>query len=149
METVHQGESTPLTVSPKLLHDVQVLVSRLVAKAPRLIKKFTTNLAEAWMHIRCKFDGGKVVNRIQSGSWQHRCMGAGLQPNLGAQWTLKTWSEMTASQPNAIFEEVTTAASKKAECDRKRKATDEAKTTRRQNEYSRSDNSMAARKAYT
>ena len=73
-----------------------------------------------------------MVNRIQSGSWQHRCMGAGLQQNLGAQWTLKTWSEMTASQPNAIFEKVTPAASKKAERDHKRKAIGEAKTTRRQ-----------------
>ena len=25
--------------------------------------KFTTNLAEGYMHIRCKFDGGKQVNR--------------------------------------------------------------------------------------
>ena len=23
------------------------------------------------MHIRCKFDGGKQINKSQSGSWQH------------------------------------------------------------------------------
>jgi len=52
----------------------------MVGKAPELIGKintiqalfnncyftgnFTTNLAESWMHIRSKFDGGK---QIQSG----------------------------------------------------------------------------------
>ncbi len=32
-----------------------------------------TNLAESWMRIRTKFDGGKVINRCQSGAWEHRC----------------------------------------------------------------------------
>jgi hypothetical protein len=75
-----------MEIDKKLMHDVQMLVSRLVEKAPQLIDNFTTNLAEAWMHIRCKFDGGKVINRSQSGSWQHRCTGAGLQHNLGKTW---------------------------------------------------------------
>ena len=47
------------------MFDVQVLVSRLVSKADRLIKNFTTNIAENWMQIRCKFDGGKCINRSQ------------------------------------------------------------------------------------
>ena len=76
----------PTEIDKKLMHDVQMLVSRLVEKAPQLIDNFTTNLAEAWMHIRSKFDGGKVINRSQSGSWQHRCAGAGLQHNLGKTW---------------------------------------------------------------
>ena len=38
------------------------------------------------MHVRAKFDGGKVVNRSQSGSWEHHCMGAGLQHNMGKEW---------------------------------------------------------------
>ena len=58
----HAGEETPLNVSPQLLHNVQVLVSRLAAKSKQLIGNDTTNLAEAWMHIRCKFDGGKFMN---------------------------------------------------------------------------------------
>ena len=78
------------------LHDVQVLVSRLVAKALQLLGNFTTNIAERWMHIPSKYDGGKVINRSQSGSWGYRCMGAGLQLNKGRAWGPLTWEEMTA-----------------------------------------------------
>ena len=56
--------------------------SFLAAKAPQLISNFTTNMAEAWMHTRCKFDGGKVINCSQSGSWEY-CMGVLLQLNMG------------------------------------------------------------------
>jgi len=68
-----------------MICDIQRSLSRLVGKAPELIGKvnttiqlllnhyitgnFTTNLAESWMHIRSKFDGGKQISRIQSGSW--------------------------------------------------------------------------------
>ena len=75
----------------------------MVAKASQLIGNKTTNLAECWMHIRSKFDGGKVVNRSQSGSWEHRCMGAGLQQNLGKEWGPQVWRTMTQSSPNKVF----------------------------------------------
>ena len=65
------GGSNSQALNPQLMHEIQVAVSRLVCKAAQLIHNFTTNLAESWMHIRCKFDGGKVVNRSQSGSWEH------------------------------------------------------------------------------
>ncbi len=71
------GNHTPIKASVELQHDIQVVLARLVAKAGQLIGNETTNLAECWMHIRCKFDGGKVINRSQSGSWEHRCMGLG------------------------------------------------------------------------
>ena len=77
---------TPTQVAPKLLHDISVALSRLVAKTKQLIGNHTTNLAECWMHIRSKFDRGKVVNRSQSGSWEHRCMWAGLHQNMGTEW---------------------------------------------------------------
>ena len=78
-----QGGQVSMDINPKLYHDIQVILSRLVGKAEQLIDNVTTNLAESWMHVRSKFDGGKVINRSQSGSWEHRCMGAGLQHNLG------------------------------------------------------------------
>ena len=59
------------------MHDIQALLGRLVGKAWQLLSNETTNLAENWMNVRAKFDGAKVINRSQSGSWQHRCMGAG------------------------------------------------------------------------
>ena len=52
---------------------------------------FTTNLAEGYMHIRSKFDGGKQVNRSQSGSWEGRCTGAALRVNEGLTWGPKCW----------------------------------------------------------
>ena len=44
---------------------------------------FTTNLAESYMHVRSKFNGGKQINRSQKGSWQSRCTGAALKMNEG------------------------------------------------------------------
>ena len=38
-------------LNPQLMHDIQVLVSRLVSKAGQLIHNLITNLAENWMHI--------------------------------------------------------------------------------------------------
>ena len=81
-----EEQESPIPISKKLMHDIQVILTRLVAKAPQLIGNFTTNLAESWMHVRTKFDGGKVINQSQSGSWEHRCMGAGLKHNLGLPW---------------------------------------------------------------
>ena len=83
--------STMNSIDPKMMVDIQSAVSRLVTKANQLIGNFTTNLAESWMHIHTKFDGGKVVNRSQSGSFQHRCMGAGLRLNDGPMWGPTSW----------------------------------------------------------
>ena len=97
------GENISTKSNPKIIHDIRVALSRLVAKAAQLIGNETTNLAESWMHVRSKFDGGKVINRSQSGSWEHRCMGAGLQQNLGKLWGPSMWSKMTTCTPNNIF----------------------------------------------
>ena len=126
-----RGGQTRTECNPKMMHDIQVLLSRLVAKAPQLLGNVTTNLAECWMHIRAKFDGGKVINRSQSGSWEHRCMGAGLQQNTGKEWGPVVWSKMTNSSPNQVFIDTAEHSAKKADSDRKRKATDKAKEQRR------------------
>ncbi len=144
-----RGGESPTETNPKMMHDVQVLVSRLVGKARQLVNNFTTNLAENWMQIRCKFDGGKVINRSQSGSWEHRCSGAGLRKNLGKRWGPPTWEKMTGSPANQVFVDTVESSAKKVEKDRKRKATDEAKDSRRRSKFSRNDNSSAARKAYS
>ena len=148
LDAVRQSGSKVKKVSEKMLHDIQVIVSRLVAKAPQLISNFMMNLTEAWMHTRCKFDGGRVINRSQSGSWEYRCMGAGLRLNMGHTWGPTTWSEMT-KQTNPVYSEAMTTSMKKADQDRKRKATAEAKESRRQSKYSRVDETQAARKAYS
>lgn len=138
----------PIPVSDKMMYDIQVILSRLVAKAPQLIGNFTTNLAEAWMHIQTKFGGGKVINRSQSGSWEHRCMGAGLRQNLGMLWGPKAYAQMTIKE-NVIYQIAAETSAKKASRDRKRKATEKAKESRRKSKYSKTDNSSAACKAYS
>ena len=55
----------------------------------------TTNLAEAYMHVCCKFDGEKQINRSQSGSWEARCAGAALRVNEGPEWGPICWEKIT------------------------------------------------------
>ena len=85
-----------------MLHGMQLVSSRLAEKAPQFLCNATTNLAEDWMHIRSKSDGGKVINRSQSGSWEYRCMGAGLQQNT-EEWGPAVWSKMKDSSPNQVL----------------------------------------------
>ena len=145
---VRRGGLTPIEVDTRLLYDVQAIVSRLVGKANQLFGNYTTNLAESWMNIRSKFDGGKVINRSQSGSWQHRCMGAGLQQNFGREWGPDVWKKMTQAEPNRVYSDAAEQASKRVEKNRKRKATDEVKSLRRKSKYMRTDDTPAARRAY-
>ena len=49
----------PTQIDLHLYHDVQAALSSLFGKAEQLLGNCTTNLAECWMHIRTKFDGGK------------------------------------------------------------------------------------------
>ena len=74
MTTVADARSGGIPIStcldPKMMTDIQIAISRLVGKVSQLLGNFTTDLAESWMHMRMKFDGGKVVNRSQSGSFQ-------------------------------------------------------------------------------
>ena len=148
-EASRKGGEIPLEVSPQLLHDVQLLVSRLAAKSLQLIGNHSTNLAEPWMHVTCKFDGGKVINHLQRGSWQHRCMGAGSEQNHGPTWGPKVWNAMTNENPNSVFSEAAQTTAKKNKNQRKRKATEDSKRKRWESKYSRTDNSLAAKRAYS
>ena len=59
----------------------------MVAKAEQLIQNKTTNISANFMSIRCKMDGGEFYNRIQLGSFQHRCMAVALCIQYGPGWT--------------------------------------------------------------
>ena len=74
------------------------------------------------MALRAKFDGGKVINRCQRGSWSTRCFGAALRKNLGASWGPRTYERCTGTDAGFYFwdysrrillRRVGTAASKK------------------------------------
>ena len=51
-----------------IITDVLLLLCKIAEKSERLINNSNTNLAECWMHIRTKFDGGKVHNLCNRGS---------------------------------------------------------------------------------
>ena len=125
-----QGGLTPTKVNDKMLHDIQTVLNRLVGKANKLLGNHTTNLAECWMHMRTKFDGGKVINRSQSGSWEHRCMGAGLCQNMGVEWGPQVWKNMTNASPNKVFTDAVDCSAKRVKKDTKRKNTEAAKESR-------------------
>ena len=111
---------------------------------------FTTNLAESYMNVRSKFDGGKQINRSQRGSWQGRCAGAGLRLNIGPDWAPIAWEKVTKTAPSATFTEVGSSKCTKMAKDRKRKAKETVKAQRKQAKRSRQDeNSQQARLDYS
>ena len=102
------------------------------------------------MHIRSKFDGGKQINRSQSGSWQGRCAGAGLRCNEGAGWGPIAWQKAVHIEPSSAFKLAAADEIKRTNKDRKRKATAAAKLQRKKARCSTTvDNSMSSRRAYS
>ena len=89
------------------------------------------------------------MNRSQSGSWQHRCSGAGLQNNVGKTWRPIIWKRMTDNPANEVFVNAAECSAKTAEKDKTRKSSQKSKESRKKSKYSKSDNSVAARKAYS
>ncbi len=148
-EEVPEGELTATEINPNMYHDIQVILSRLVVKAEQLIDNVTTNLAESWMHVRTKFDGGKVINRSQSGSWEHRCMGAGLQHNMGKEWGPVAWKQMTNTSPTKIFKNTSQRSAIKASSEKERKAKESVKKRRRMKKVTQKKESSKGRRAYT
>ncbi len=47
---------------------------RIVSLAGQLVTNKTSNLAETYMSVNAKFNGGKQLNRIQRGSFENRYM---------------------------------------------------------------------------
>lgn len=89
-----------------IIQDVSILLMKIAEKAERLIGNTTTNIAESWMHIRCKFDGGKIHNLCNRGSWHARCYGGALRMNYGPQWSPNVWKESTATHAGSFFTKV-------------------------------------------
>ena len=93
------------TIPYDLFFRIQRAGDRIVSIASQLVSNQTTNLAECFMNIRCKFDGGKFYNRVQRGSFQHRCYGAGLRFQMGPDWSSLAWSRATGTEPGTITAE--------------------------------------------
>ena len=101
------------------------------------------------MHVRCKIDGGKQINRSQGGAWKGRCAGVGLRQNYGPDWGPKVWEQITGEEAGAVFEEVSQERRKEVDNDRKWKQGNTAKESRRKAKHKKSnDNSFQARCDY-
>ena len=100
---VRQGGTQTSSTSTELLKDLYFLLDRLAEKADRLIGNFTSNLAESWMHIRCKFDGAKSSNKCFKGSFYARCYGGALRSLMGPAWAPQVFQSITGSRPDNIF----------------------------------------------
>lgn len=102
-ENSRSASSPKSSLNPKIIKDVGIILDRVAKKAPKLIGNFTTNLAECWMHIRSKFDGGKFFNHCLRGSWHTRCFAGGLRQNEGPKWSPVVWKKATGTEPGDHF----------------------------------------------
>ena len=55
--------SEKMEIDSKMYVNIYQIVLRYANKADKLLDNETTNLAEMWMNIRSKFDGGKQINK--------------------------------------------------------------------------------------
>ena len=127
------GQSPLYKLPPDFLRDIETAGDRLVAKAAHLIQNKTTNITENFMSIRCKVDGGKFYNRIQSGSFQHRSMAAALWVQYGPGWTTSVLSSLGIQ--SSICDKFTNRRKRKHDKDSARKTPLKYKKQRLMTQY--------------
>ena len=93
----------PTAIDDQIKKHLRQILEPIKNKANVLIENSTSNLAEHYMSIRTKMDGGKRVNRTGGSSWTTRCAGAALQQNLGTFWSTRTWETVTGEPPSPPF----------------------------------------------
>jgi len=133
MEDSRQAEKNeiPKEILAEIVKDVAIILNRVADRAERLIGNFTTNLAESWMSLRTKFDGGKVTNRCSRGSWNTRCYGAALRKNLGPSWSPIAFKEATGINPGQFFFNCARKKVKQDITDKKHRQSEKYRATKR------------------
>ncbi|CAG2205860.1 unnamed protein product [Mytilus edulis] len=86
--------------------DLSLLLNNVAKKSSSLIGNFTTNLAECWMHIRSKFDGGKMLNHCNRDAWHTRCYAGALRFNIGPNWSQNNTYQVIENEINSWLKEV-------------------------------------------
>ncbi|XP_063414164.1 uncharacterized protein LOC134696586 isoform X2 [Mytilus trossulus] len=137
-------------VEQYIIQDVTSILNRIAEKAHRLISNTTTNLAENWMRIRTKFDGGKIYNLCNRGSWHGRCFGGGLRMNFGPKWSPIVWEQATATKAGKFFDEYYARHEKNLISSRKYKSKPDTQQLRwkRKMKACKQSNSKKARQSY-
>ena len=126
-------ETTPSVLDklpPGLYRAIQNAGDRIVSKAAQLIQDETTNLSESYMSVRTKMDGGKTFNRIQSGSFEHRCMAAALRLQLGPGWIGNLWQRRFGTVGSLYLLQLGNSRKRKHIQDMARKTTEKYKRQR-------------------
>ena len=80
-------------------------------------------------------DGGKYFNRIQSGSFQHRCMAAALRIQHGSGWTTTVLQSMGLRDELQLSNQFTIRRKRKHNCDSARKVCLKYKKQRLEGRY--------------
>ena len=111
----------------------------ILCLAPQLIENVTSNLAEMYIGIRMYFDGGKLFNRIQSGSFEARCYAAGLQCQGGTQWCLSAWENYVGNPAPESLQCLVTQTQRNRQKDKDSKSTAKYTAQRRRSEYQSSE----------
>ncbi len=75
------------------------------------------------MSIRARFDGGKFVNKVQRGSFEHRCQGASLRWQHGHDWHTKAWERVTNTPAGPVLQSHVRGVEKKHKVDTARQQT--------------------------
>lgn len=140
----------PAPIHLEIIQAVHDILRPVVQKADRLIGNYTSNLAENWMSIRAKFDGGKVVNRCQRSAWNTRCYAAALRKNMGPSWSPITWQRVTGQPASQPFQKLYTVRAKKDAASKKSKQKPEvrARARKRKAITDSSSSSKKARQSY-
>ena len=86
------------------------------------------------MSVHAKMDGGKQIYRIQSGSFEHRCMTAGLSITLGPTWCVDSWRHLFGT-PSVVAETYANKRKRKHEKDKTRKNSESYKRARLEKKY--------------
>ena len=86
------------------------------------------------MSVHAKMDGGKQINRIQSGSFEHRCMTAGLSITLGPTWCTDTWRHLFG-MPSLVAQSYAYKRKRKHDSDKTRKNSESYKRARLEKKY--------------
>ncbi|KAJ8314129.1 hypothetical protein KUTeg_008690 [Tegillarca granosa] len=62
LEESREAINCEVSIRSDMLQDISVILDRVASKCNRLLGNFTTNMAESWMSVRAKFDGGATVD---------------------------------------------------------------------------------------
>ena len=120
-----------------LFCQIQKCGDRIVSLSQQLIENCTSNAAENFMAVNTKFNGGKQINRMQKGSFEHRCHGAALSFQKGAGWQASMRKRCTEQQAGPVLNKYCDSISLIRKADRERLSTEKSKKKRRLSKQSK------------